>query len=103
MRFKLCLLLVSLVFLSCRSSTLEPVGGSTNFQYGVPQESHVKIVIVNNYNTVVAKLVNKVQAAGVYQVNFSHSDYDLLEGVYFVKFYLDSKIISSRTLIAVNP
>ncbi|MDR3610860.1 MAG: hypothetical protein P4L27_09880 [Ignavibacteriaceae bacterium] len=44
----------------CRSSILDDP--STMIDYQVPEDSHVKLTIENNYNTIIATLVNKDQS-----------------------------------------
>ena len=102
MKHKFLWLFITLFFLNCRSSILESVGGSTSIQYGVSQQSHVEIIILNNYNTIVAKLVDEVQNPGAYKITIKHSDYNLVEGVYFVKLYFDHNLFRTLTLITEN-
>jgi hypothetical protein len=47
----------------------------------VPEDSHVTLTIENNYNTMIAKLVDQDQSAGYYSVDLSSSN--LLAGVYY--------------------
>ena len=90
MKKKLCGSILLLFFLSaCRSSILEDP--STVINYTVPQESHVKLTVENNYNTEIATLVDKVLTPGYYASAYNASS--LLEGVYF--YTLECKGVNS--------
>jgi len=102
MKLKFFMLLISLILLNCQSTILEPVGGSTSIQYGVSQQSHVKLIILNSFNTVVAKIVDKVQEPGAYKITIQHDDFNMIEGVYFFRLYFDHNLYSTRTLILEN-
>ena len=75
----LTLLFIALTMAGCKSSML--VDPTTIIRYIVHERSHVKLTVENNYNTVVATLVDMEKEAGVYSVSFDASGY--AEGVYF--------------------
>jgi hypothetical protein len=86
----LLLFLLTLSLNGCRSSILDDP--STTIDYQIPEDSHVKMTIENNYNTVVAIPVDQDQSAGYYSVNFNASN--LLEGVYY--YTLEAKGINNN-------
>ena len=102
MKLRLFLLIISLISLNCQSTALEPIGGSTSIYYGVSQQSHVKLIILNSYNTEIAKVVDKVQDPGAYKITIQHNDYNMIEGVYFIKLYFDHNLSRTLTLILEN-
>lgn len=63
----------------CRSSILDDP--TTRISYTVEQPSHVKLVVENSYNTVIAVPVDNDLAIGTYSVNINSSFW--LEGEYF--------------------
>jgi hypothetical protein len=66
----------------CRSSILDnPFSYTHTIEYSVPMESHVKLTIENNYNTVVATPVDEIKSAGYWNITINSSDYQA--GVYF--------------------
>jgi len=60
-----------------------PFNPSTKIMYQLPEEGKVKIIIYNVLGKEVYTLVNSVQQAGRYEVNFNASD--LSSGVYFYR------------------
>lgn len=78
---KLLSIIVVLIFLfaGCNSSILDDP--STVINYSLVQRSWVKITVENNYNTVVATLVDTIKNAGYYSANYNSSS--LAEGVYY--------------------
>jgi hypothetical protein len=77
--FYLTTLILAVILFGCKSSILDDP--SLRIKYSVPENSMVKLIIENSYNTIILTLVDKEQNAGVYSVNFDASD--LPEGVYF--------------------
>ena len=79
-----------LIFIAgCESSNL--VDPSCEISYGIVKDSHVKLTIVNSYNTLIKVLVDEDQNAGMYSVQFDGSR--LAEGVYF--YTVEAKGINS--------
>lgn len=74
------LFIFSLIFLfGCNSSILDDP--STIIKYRVEETSHVKLVVLNSYDTKIATLVDEEKPTGIYEVSFSNSN--LAEGIYF--------------------
>jgi hypothetical protein len=78
-KYFILLILVALFLFGCRSSILDDP--TTTIDYYIPETSHVKLTIENNYNSQVAILVDEIQPEGRNSVTFDASG--LLEGVYF--------------------
>jgi len=81
---QLCLIFIlSFLYPGCESTTLSPdsPGPTKSISYSITTEAHVKLILENSYNTLVAVLVDDFQNAGVYQINFD--TYEFSEGVYF--------------------
>lgn len=60
-----------------------PFNPSTQIRYGLPKSSRVRLAVFNALGQVVAELVNDVQQAGYYAVEFSGAD--LSSGVYYYR------------------
>jgi hypothetical protein len=77
----LCLPFILLLLLGsgCRSSVLDDP--STAIGFSIPVPSHVKVTVTNNYNTVVATLVDGDFTNGIFTASFNSSG--LLEGIYY--------------------
>ncbi|MEJ2617986.1 MAG: pectinesterase family protein, partial [Ignavibacteriaceae bacterium] len=60
-----------------------PFNPSTTIKYGIPQSSHVKIILYDILGREVATIVNEVKNAGYYTVKFNASS--LASGVYFYR------------------
>jgi hypothetical protein len=65
-----------------------PFNPSTTIQYSLKDQGSVKLEIYNSLGQLVNTLVNQVQDAGVYKVNFNASS--LASGVYFYKIKVES-------------
>jgi photosystem II stability/assembly factor-like uncharacterized protein len=76
-----------------------PFNPTTTIRYSIPVEAHVKLTIFNLLGEQLYALVNKVQQAGVYELEFNASK--LSSGTYIYR--LDSGIFtSSRKLILLK-
>ncbi len=64
-----------------------PFNPSTQIRYGLPKESHVKLLIFNSLGEEVAQLVDGYQPAGRYSVDFSTTNISkaLASGVYYYR------------------
>ena len=71
--------LTLLSLLRCSSSIVDDPAISISFL--VPEDSHVKLTVMNSYDTKIAMLVDRELVAGVHQVSFDASN--LAEGIYF--------------------
>jgi hypothetical protein len=76
---KIFIILTILFLISCNSSIVDDPAISISFL--VPEDSQVKLIVINSYNTIIAILVDQDLAAGTYQVSFDASN--LAEGIYF--------------------
>jgi hypothetical protein len=71
--------LLAFTLIGCRSSILDDP--TTSIQFSVEKPSHVKLEIVNSYNTVVAVLVDEDRPQGRFTVSCDTGTW--LEGIYF--------------------
>jgi hypothetical protein len=78
-RIKIFLFFNLIISFGCNSSILDDP--SIIINYKVEETSHVKIVLLNSYDTEIAILVDTTQPAGNHQVSFGIND--LAEGIYF--------------------
>lgn len=76
---KLLFILSLFYIVGCNSSILDDPAIVIN--YKVEETSHVKIVLLNSYDTEIAILVDTIEPAGNHQVSFRIND--LAEGIYF--------------------
>jgi len=77
---KLCLaFLLAIMIAGCKSSIL--TDPTTTINYSVPVTSHVKLTVENNYNTLIATLVDTVESPGAHRVFFDANS--IAEGVYY--------------------
>jgi len=72
-------LLFIFFFFGCKSSILDDP--STVINYSIAERSHVKLMVENMYNTIVATLVDQELNAGYYSADFNSDN--LAEGIYF--------------------
>ena len=79
MKKYLVLIILTFFAIGCNSSIVDDP--TTIIKYSVPELSHVKLYVENSYDTIVAKLVDEVKQAGVYEVVFDINN--LAEGIYF--------------------
>jgi len=78
-KIKYIVLLFSFLLISCKSSILDDP--STVINYSIAERSHVKLMVENMYNTIVATLVDQELNAGYYSADFNSDN--LAEGIYF--------------------
>lgn len=78
-KIKIFLIFNLIILFGCNSSILDDP--STIIKYKVEETSHVKIVVLNSYDTEIATLVDATQPAGNHQVSFDINN--LAEGIYF--------------------
>lgn len=76
-----------------------PFNPSTSIKYAIPSESHVSVKVFNTIGQEVATLVNEVQHAGNYRVNFDASK--LTSGVYIYTIKANN-FVTSRKMILVK-
>jgi hypothetical protein len=62
-----------------------PFNPTTNILYSIPVDAFVKIKIYDISGREIASLVNTLQKAGSYLVNFNADNYNLASGIYFYK------------------
>lgn len=79
MKYTFLVLLLAALLGGCRSSILDDP--SMQISYQISQKAHVKIIVENSYNTVVATLLDSPREAGIGKVTFNPPG--LLEGVYY--------------------
>jgi len=78
-RIKVIIIFSLINFIGCDSSILDDP--AISIKYKVEETSHVKVVLLNSYDTEIAILVDTTQPAGNHQVSFGIND--LAEGIYF--------------------
>jgi len=71
--------LLAVILTGCKSSIL--TDPTTEINYSVPVASHVRLTVENNYNTLVATLVDTVKSPGNHSVIFN--THNVAEGVYY--------------------
>ncbi|MDE3057290.1 MAG: T9SS type A sorting domain-containing protein [Bacteroidota bacterium] len=74
-----------------------PFNPTTNIQYGVPGTSLVSVKVFNLLGQEVATLVNGVQSAGVYTVDFDASSFG--SGVYFYRVQAGKSVETKRMIV----
>ncbi len=67
-----------------------PFNPSTSIRFNVPEESKVKIEIVNSLGEVVTELVNEIKQSGFYDQVWNASNYS--SGVYYVRMKAESLV-----------
>ena len=82
------------------SNTLEPTSGLGTIRYSLTEESHVKLVLKNSYDTVVAVPVDGVQPAGSHTFTIKPEE-GLVEGIYYFFFYLNGELVGECIIILV--
>jgi hypothetical protein len=78
-KMKLLFIFNLIILFGCNSSILDDPAITIN--YKVEENSHVRLIVVNSYDTEIATLVDEEQPAGYYQSSFDVSN--LAEGIYF--------------------
>jgi len=78
-----------------------PFNPSTQIRYGLPKESHVRLVVFNALGQEVVQLVNAVQPAGWHTVEFSssRSSRELSSGVYFYRLQADDFVKTMKFVV----
>jgi fibronectin-binding autotransporter adhesin len=72
-----------------RQNYPNPFNPTTTIQYELPIDSKVTVVIFNSLGEQVSTLVNQMQSAGVYKVNFNAEN--LTSGVYFFRLHVEGE------------
>ncbi len=62
-----------------------PFNPSTQINFNIPQDSHVKLELFNTLGEKVATLINQEMSAGSHNYQLSISNYQLPSGIYFYK------------------
>lgn len=100
-RVKIALFLILIILsLACCSNTLEPLNNLGPAAYTLEEASHVKIVIKNSYDTIVAIPVDEVQPPGTHVFNI-RSNKDLVEGIYFITIYINGEVKAEYVQIII--
>ncbi|MEO0183949.1 MAG: T9SS type A sorting domain-containing protein, partial [candidate division WOR-3 bacterium] len=76
-----------------------PVYDKLTIQYAVPEPSMVKLVIYNVLGQVEQTLFDGYKPAGIYEIEHKKP---LTSGVYFVKLFVDEKVITKKCVILKN-
>ena len=74
-----------------------PFNPSTKIKYSIPTSSKVKLIVYDILGRKVAELVNQVQNAGYYEVNFNASN--LSSGVYFYRISYSNQFLTKKMLL----
>ncbi|MEO0138052.1 MAG: T9SS type A sorting domain-containing protein, partial [candidate division WOR-3 bacterium] len=72
------------------------IDGRLKIQYAVPEPSKVKLMIYNVLGQVKQVLVDEYKPAGIYEIA---TPKPLPSGVYFVKLFVDNKVLTKKTII----
>ena len=78
-RIKIIFIFILIILFGCNSSILDDP--AIKITYRVEETSHVRLVLLNSYDTEIATLVEEQQPAGNHEVSFGIND--LAEGIYF--------------------
>jgi len=73
-----------------------PYAGTTQIGYSLTEKSQVKIEVYNMLGQQIATLLNDVQPAGEYKVDFSARSLGYEAGIYYVKFIENGKASTRR-------
>ncbi|MEO0095595.1 MAG: T9SS type A sorting domain-containing protein, partial [candidate division WOR-3 bacterium] len=74
------------------------IDGRLKIQYAVPEPSKVKLMIYNVLGQVEQTLFDGYKPAGIYKIETGR----LTSGVYFVKLFVDEKLITKKCIILKN-
>lgn len=74
-----------------------PFNPTTQIQYGLPENSHVKLDVFNITGQKVTELVNEPKSAGFYTVKFDAKN--LASGIYIYRLDLGGKILTKKMLL----
>ncbi|MGE5457260.1 MAG: T9SS type A sorting domain-containing protein [Methanococcaceae archaeon] len=77
-----------------------PFNPSTNFKYGIPEQSNVKLSVYNSIGQEISVLVNEVKDAGSYEHPFKASL--LSSGIYFLKMEASSLQTPGKTFVSTR-
>jgi len=66
-----------------------PFSNITTIVYHIPEQAHVKLVLMNMFGEVLHTLVDADQSSGSYQVKVNPLDYNLVPEVYFYSIQAD--------------
>ena len=73
-----------------------PFNPSTIIRFQLKQSGNVKILIYNSLGEQIVILTDKVFSAGIYEINFNASAYNLASGVYFYQLQADGLIVTKK-------
>ena len=84
-----------------------PFNPVTTMEYGIPQESHVLLVIYDMLGREVTRLVDETQTAGIHNVSWDSSDSRVSSGIYIYRISAtssdgDKKFIESMRMILMK-
>ena len=74
-----------------------PFNPTTQIQFGLPENSHVKLEVFNVSGQSVAELVNEPKSAGFYTVTFDTNN--LASGIYVYRLDMAGKILTKKMLL----
>ncbi len=77
-----------------------PFNPETTIKYSISKPGHVSVLVYNILGQTVARLVDRNQATGTYQVKFDGSN--LSSGLYFYKLSVDSRESSIRKMMLIK-
>ncbi|MEO0138022.1 MAG: T9SS type A sorting domain-containing protein, partial [candidate division WOR-3 bacterium] len=75
------------------------IDGRLKIQYAVPEPSKVELMIYNVLGQVEQVLVDEYKPAGIYEIT---TPKPLPSGVYFVKLFVNEKVITKKCVILKN-
>ena len=78
-----------------------PFNPSTQISYGLPKESHVRLAVYNSLGEEVAQLVNEMQPAGEYTVEFSTHAVarELSSGIYYYRLSAGDFVLTKKFIL----
>lgn len=86
---------------SLKQNYPNPFNPATVISYNIPSRSFVSLKIFDVSGKLITDLVNKLQDAGSYEVNFSAENYGLSSGIYFYKFET-GEYSSAKSMILIK-
>ena len=105
MKYSIIYILFCAIIFSC-SLPVEPIEQDEYLiAFSLPHESHVKIIIENNYSKNIRTIIDKYCPPGFYSESWDLRDCDgnkVYEGIYHIHFYIDGELFSTKSILLRN-
>lgn len=73
-----------------------PFSGATSISYSLPEQTHVKLVVLNELGQVIETLTCADQEAGTYQFVFDAQRINCTNGIYFIQISLNDALLTKK-------